>query len=160
MPNHSPLAIANEFLRRHSGTTIPAQVQLQKLVYVAHGWNLAVNGAPLVSEMPEAWDNGPVFRTLWNHMRDFGFGSRTGLLEDPLTRRPIKEALAAEEAGVIEHVWSRYRHYTGLELSRMTHEPGTPWTGTYFTRGRNAPIPNELVRRYYTDLALSGRARG
>ncbi|WP_291424251.1 Panacea domain-containing protein [Acidocella sp.] len=159
MPNHSPLAIANEFLKRHSGTAIPAQMQLQKLVYIAHGWNLAINGEPLVSEMPQAWDNGPVFRKIWNHIRDFGFGSKTKLLEDPINNKPIEEILSAEESGIIDHVWNKYGRYSGLELSRMTHEQNTPWTNTYFTRGQNASIPNDEIRDHYIQLAMAGRAR-
>ncbi|NNM57125.1 MAG: SocA family protein [Acidocella sp.] len=134
-------------------------MQLQKLVYIAHGWNLAINGEPLVSEMPQAWDNGPVFRKIWNHIRDFGFGSKTKLLEDPINNKPIEEILSAEESGIIDHVWNKYGRYSGLELSRMTHEQNTPWTNTYFTRGQNASIPNDEIRDHYIQLAMAGRAR-
>ena len=159
MPNHPATAIANEFLKRRSGTTIPAQMQLQKLVHMANGWNLAVNGQPLVDELPEAWDNGPVFRSIWNHIRDYGFGAKTKQLEDHWTDEPIEANLSENERGVIDHVWNKYRCFNGLELSRMTHEPGTPWSTAYFSRGRNSPIPNDEVRRHYVDLALAGRAR-
>jgi uncharacterized phage-associated protein len=159
MPNHSPLVIANEFLKRRSGTAIPAQMQLQKFVYIAHGWNLAINGDPLVSELPQAWDNGPVFRSIWNHIRDYGFGSKTKLLEDPVTHLPIEESLLQNEEAVIDHVWKKYSHFSGIELSRMTHEPETPWSMTYFSRGQNCAIPNEEIKQHYVELALSGRKK-
>lgn len=153
MPKHSPLAIANEFLKMHGGIGIPAQMQLQKLVYMAHGWNLAVNNESLVSDSPEAWDNGPVYRKLWEHIRDFGFGRKTHLLENIRDRVPIEESLLIGEKDVITHVWNKYKGYSGLELSKMTHEPGTPWTRTYFTKGRNAPILNDDIRAHYIQLA-------
>lgn len=69
MPNHRPEAIANEFLRKSGVLT---QMQLQKLAYMTHGWNLAVNGEPLVDREPEAWDRGPVFPDLREHIKAAG----------------------------------------------------------------------------------------
>lgn len=57
MPNHQPEAIANEFLRRYPESYYVSQVVLQKLVYIAHGWSLAITGQPLVRQSAEAWDN-------------------------------------------------------------------------------------------------------
>jgi uncharacterized phage-associated protein len=159
MPNYLPVVIANEFLKRHSGTSIPAQMQLQKLVYIAHGWNLAINAQPLVSESPEAWDNGPVFRSLWDHIRDWGFGAKTKLLEEPFDGKVASASLSKDEMDVIDHVWKKYGQYNGLQLSRMTHEPNTPWTATYFARGRNQSIPNDETKKHYIQLAMAGRDR-
>lgn len=36
-------------------------MQIQKLVYFAHGWYLALTGEPLVEEHPEAWAYGRSF---------------------------------------------------------------------------------------------------
>ena len=65
--------IANEFIRRAAaeGRAL-TQMQLQKLVYIAHGWNLAINGDKLTSDDPQAWDYGPVYRDLWNALRSYG----------------------------------------------------------------------------------------
>ncbi len=105
MPYHSALAVANEFLRRHQDVSIPAQMQLQKWVFNAHGWNLAINEEPLIGESAQAWDNGPVFRSIWDHIRDNGFGSKTKLLEDPPTGQPysaeFSESLTRNAAEMI-----------------------------------------------------------
>jgi uncharacterized phage-associated protein len=157
--NHSSLAIANEFLRRHGAETLPSHLQLQKLVYMAHGWNLAINGEPLVAEPVQAWDNGPVFRKIWDHIRDFGFGGKTRLLENPQTKKPFIAHLTPDETAVIDHVWKKYGVFSGLELSRMTHEPETPWSKTYFCNGKNASISNEIIKNHYVDLAMKGRSK-
>lgn len=48
-------------------------MQLQKLVFLAHGYYLAsTRGVPLVDEPFEAWDYGPVCRNLYYEFRDFG----------------------------------------------------------------------------------------
>jgi uncharacterized phage-associated protein len=57
---HSPLAIANEFILRaeHAGKQL-THMQLQKLVYLAHGWGLAVTGDPLIEDEFEAGISAP-----------------------------------------------------------------------------------------------------
>jgi len=156
MPNHSAKAIANEFLKRRASPFFPAQMQLQKLVYIAHGWNLAINGEPLVLEPAQAWDNGPVYRSIWNHIRDFGYGPNCTLV-DQNSKDEISESLSVQETAVVDHVWGKYGDLSASELSNRTHEPNSPWSEAYFSRGRNANLNNEIIKKYYIELALAGR---
>jgi uncharacterized phage-associated protein len=158
MPNHSPLAIANEFLRRRASTSWPPQMLIQKLAYIAHGWNLAINNQPLINELPEAWDNGPVFREIWDHVRDNGYRGPNCTLLNPVTKTEIREDLTPSEVAVIEHVWTKYKDFSAGKLSRLTHEPNTPWSKAYFERGRNASLANDEIKDHYVQLALAGRA--
>ena len=155
MPSHSAVSIANEFVRRH-GTVRPAQMKLQKLVYHAHGWNLAINQEPLANTLPEAWDGGPVFRSIWNHIRDYGYGAKSGLLENT-EGKPLVARLVEAEKDVVEMVWDKYRNFTGHELSQMTHQADTPWSEAYLSRGQNAAISNKIMQSYFRRLGLAGR---
>ena len=47
-------------------------MKLQKLVYFAHGWHLAIHNRPLVNEQVEAWKFGPVFSDLYHQIKSFG----------------------------------------------------------------------------------------
>src|SRR5690348_15136296 len=102
MPNYSATAIANEFLRRRGESVSPAQMLVQKLAYIANGWNLAINGEPLIRENAEAWDNGPVYRSIWDHIRDFGYRGDHCTLLDPVTNQEINVRLAEQEVSVID----------------------------------------------------------
>ena len=154
MPNHDPVAIANEFIRLENPRYIPNQMKLQKLVFIANGWNVAISGDPLVDQRPEAWDNGPVFREIWDAIRWYGHDSRT---KEILSENgaPSGAKLTSSETDIIEAVWEKYGHHNGRELSDLTHLPGTPWTETYFGKGRNAYISHRDVGNYYTNLAAS-----
>ena len=73
MPNHRPEGIANAFLKKAKQSEIGVtQMKLQKLVYIAHGWTLALSAKPLVNQEPEAWDRGPVFPELRDHVKKLG----------------------------------------------------------------------------------------
>lgn len=157
MPNHDARAIANEFLERRSSTAWPSQMHVQKLVHIANGWNLAINGQPLVAELPEAWDNGPVFRSIWNWVRDWGFRGPNYTLAKPGTDEPFTATLTPSERQVIDGVWAKYGSYSGDALSRMTHKAGTPWHRAYFDRGRNSSLRTDEIRQHYRELGLAGR---
>lgn len=157
---HSAKAIANEFLRRRGSDAWPQQMLIQKLVHIANGWNLAINGAPLVGEPAEAWDNGPVFRSIWDHIRDWGYGGPNCTLTNPASKAVIQEEISPQEQAVIDHVWRKYGNTSPYRLSAMTHEPDTPWYKAYFGlgRGRNSLLDNEEIKQHYIDLAMAGRA--
>jgi hypothetical protein len=52
-----------------SGKPGAVQMQVQKLVYIAHGWMLGLASEPLVDREPEAWERGPVFPSLREHIK-------------------------------------------------------------------------------------------
>lgn len=159
------VAIANEFLKKPGGRNI-TQMQLQKLVYFAHGWNLALSHEPLTSDVPEAWAYGPVYADLYDHTKFFG-KSPIGRLITPdddeagrfFTRskpsRPAYQArLSEREEAIIAHVWQRYGKLGGAQLSKLTHQPQTPWARTYKGgKGKNEPIDNRLIQEHYEQLA-------
>ena len=160
-------AIANEFLRLSGSPPHLTQMQLQKLVYIAHGWNLAINDAPLAADQVRAWKLGPVFPELYDHAKFFGAKEICRLIT-PMDNNgvafffdavkndapPYQANLTPDEREIIKRVWDRYGKYSAFKLSDMTHMPGTPWFDTYFKRGgQNTIIQNELIKAHYLELA-------
>ena len=164
------VAIANEFLAK-AGCDGLTQMQLQKLVYIAHGWCLALTGEPLTADQPEAWDFGPVYRDLYDHTKYFGSGKINRRLtpaddnavnfflgtrgESP---SPYVASLNESERSIIEHVWGRYGTLTGGRLSAMTHKPNTPWSQTFKNgAGKSRTIDNAVIKSHYEEIAESVR---
>jgi len=165
MPNFPPEAIANAFLSKSGGVGRLTQMQVQKLVYIAHGWLLGLAGEPLVDREPEAWDRGPVFPGLRERIKLAGSSPLTSLIHEN-DGNPFVEfaggnrgavftaALTPYEQSVIDHVWSRYGSMNAFRLSDLTHLPSTPWSKVYRDgAGRNETISNELIREHYNELA-------
>jgi len=140
---HEVQVIANNFLGLGKRDNEPLDpMKIQKLVYVAHGWNLAFTGSPLVRQAVQAWPYGPVIAELY---RDFKKFKALPITENaPVLVKDVD--LDAKEMAFLENVWSKYRHLSGIQLSRITHEPGYAWDLTIKSCGPYSTIPNELIR--------------
>lgn len=157
--------IANEFIRRaaEEGRAL-TQMQLQKLVYIAHGWNLAINGEKLTHDDPQAWDYGPVYRDLWQALKAYGRRPVTReirkgeylpeMLDDQTAALPARAQLDPDERAIIDSVYRNYGSFHAFKLSALTHEPDTPWTHVYADGGgRFREIAPDQIRQYFLDLA-------
>ncbi len=82
--SHDPKAIANYFLDRAADAgDAPTPMKVQKLVYYANGFYLAIFGEPLIDEQVEAWAYGPVIPSLHREFLEYGNG--------PITARATHE---------------------------------------------------------------------
>lgn len=159
--SHSSLAIANEFIRRAAENDARplTNMQIQKLVYLAHGWNLGACGEPLIEDPVEAWKFGPVVRRLYAALSRYGNSPVTSLIswgDDTILYSgddgdEAYEELEEGENNVIDLVWRNYGKYPAFKLSALTHQPNTPWSQT-FALGSNRVIPNALIEDHFRRL--------
>ena len=124
-------------------------MQLLKLVYICHGWMLGLHGKPLICENAEAWQYGPVFPLVYRDFKKYG----RSVITDVPSCAP--HGLDAMEIDVIEQVWNGYSSYSGLQLSALTHQTGTPWEITMLL-GSDGKIGNELIQHHYRSLVVNG----
>lgn len=131
-------------------------MKLLKLVYFAHGWHLAITNKPLIIDPVEAWEYGPVVPALYRALKKYGSRHVDELLptgDEPVTiYEEDKQTLM-----ILDAVWKAYGHFRALQLSDITHMPGTPWYevvyGTY--QGRvpyGVDIEIGLIRDYFRKL--------
>lgn len=149
---HDPRAIANRILDIRSEEGKPLTVmQLIKLIYIADGWSLALRGVPLSSENPEAWQYGPVYRSVYNAFG--GIGARPvenrALIRG--TELPLTEVFSDEEDKILRMVVFSYGKLSAYTLSNLTHQPGTPWSKAY-AGGAYAEIDLEEMREHFEGL--------
>lgn len=154
-----PLAVANAVLgeaeRQSKSLTI---MQLLKLVYIAHGWSLALLNAPLVNEEPEAWQHGPVFPSIYREFRRFGSQRIVGYATGPFGSIPHAD-LSDSQQSIVSSVVQNYGDLHAFALSRMTHEAETPWSRVYRNgEGSSDDIPNAIIAEHYKKLAHERRA--
>lgn len=162
---HSALEIANEFIELSLRQGIPVtQLQLQKLTYLAHGYNLALNREPLVIDRVEAWDYGTVFRVLYDSLKHYGRQPVDRTIrwgdDDTSSRegKVAKASLTDAERQIIEDVWRLYGKFPAFQLSALTHDPDGPWK-KYYKDGASRVIPDSEIREYFSSLIEAERGR-
>ena len=143
--SNSPFVVANDFLFKGYNEFIEiTPMKLNKLVYIAHGINLAVTSTPLIDEPVQAWKYGPVIASIYHEFKKFG--------NSPIREYapPITNILFTKEQKlVVQEVWNRYKLMTPMYLSFLTHQDGTPWSQYWNPSISGQIIPDEEIKKYY-----------
>ncbi|MBT2242699.1 SocA family protein [Sphingobium sp. BHU LFT2] len=155
---YTPQHIANYFLdrARDENRTLD-QLKLMKLVYIAYGWHLALTGKKLFNEDIQAWQHGPVVRSLYDEFKHFGRSPITQRATEfdmdtfDLTVPEIPES-DADVRLILDKVWAAYKRFNGWQLREKTHEAGTPWSMTYQEGARDQIIPDETIRPHFLTI--------
>lgn len=153
---YKPLAVANEFIVM-AGPSGVSHMKLQKLVYCSYGWWLAYHDEPFINEQPQVWQHGPVFKSLYFALNQYGWRNITSVQNDNFTTPTPRVDDADDEIhSMLRWVWARYGMRSAEWLSDLTHKPGSPWYVTAaefsFRVPKNTPIPIDRIKAHYRDL--------
>lgn len=124
----SPFEVANYFiwLANETGSFL-SNLKLQKLVYYAQAWHLALEESPLFEEDFEAWIHGPVLPSLYQKYQSFSW--------KPIIENVAKPTLNPQLEKFLQEIADVYLGCDAYELKRMTNQED-PWK---LARG-NLPI--------------------
>lgn len=115
-----------------------SNLKLQKLVYYAQGFHLALHGQPLFNERIEAWTHGPVCPAVYHEYKNFGSA--------PITVAAVPcENISDEQADILEEVFEVFGQFSAWKLRNMTHEE-QPWREFEAT---GETITHDVLRRYF-----------
>jgi uncharacterized phage-associated protein len=95
-------------------------LKLQKLLYYAQGFHLALKGEPLFPDAIEAWAHGPVVPAIWHAYKEYGNG--------PITLDPSFDPMSIPEETrqLLDEIYEVYGQFTAWRLREMAHAD-TPW---------------------------------
>ena len=140
--------IADFFLNKDSLTP----KKLQKLVYYAYAWFIALNNENeneitniLFNEQPEAWIHGPVFPSLYNKYKKYNWNE--------IEKKEIHSSkLNKDLKAFLNDVWIKFGKFSADELEYMTHQE-EPWekarNNIAHTIRSNEKISNKDIFIYY-----------
>jgi uncharacterized phage-associated protein len=155
---YDPSTIANRFLglaKEDSKKLTP--MQLIKLAYITHGFSLAIFKRPLLTKAIEAWRYGPVIPSLYDRLKQYGSRPVDGQISQS-DSEPRNEALEEDDDKLVKAVFSKYGKLTGVQLSYLTHKPGTPWALNYRPDVYGIEIDNQQIRSHYEELLRKPRS--
>ena len=136
--------VATYFIKRGSEAedTGMSNLKLQKLLYYAQGYHLAVFNAALFDDAIEAWTHGPVCPAINRAFKGFGRG--------PIeVNHALPNVFTGEQLELLEEVYEVFGQFSAWKLRDMTHEE-TPWR-EHEAQGSTIP-PAELQRYFATRL--------
>ena len=148
---YKAIEIAQFFINatdRSVGDSI-THLKVQKLVYYAQGWSLALLGRPLFSEDLQAWTHGPVAESVWKQYNKHSWNALPPEESNIAIKKP-------EVLKLLGEVFAVYGNETAKQLEHRTHnEP--PWLSA---RGDVAPgekgqhiISTQEMQDYFRSLA-------
>ena len=166
MKTFPAIIVANFFVKKSIDEDMPiSNLKVNKLVYLAHGWHLGLYGIdrPLIREDIEAWQYGPVVRSVYDAFKKYGKHritktATTGFSEE------MKEIGELADAGTIKFlnsIWNYYRDWSGWQLSALTHEDKSPWDLTCQESETKNPfeavIRQQTIKDYYAERLQESR---
>lgn len=138
---NTSLDVANYFLSKsdeEAGDVI-SNLKLQKLLYYAQGFHLAITGKSLFSERIEAWTHGPVVPSVYRHFKEHGAAG--------IPKPELVPEFSEETQEVLDEVYSVMGQFSAWKLRNLTHtEP--PWMDAYEAEA-STPISNESLMEYF-----------
>jgi uncharacterized phage-associated protein len=131
--------VANAFVKLsdpESGDVL-TNLKLQKLVYYAQGFHLAMFDEPLFADSIVAWEHGPVVVDLYHKLKDYRASQVT--ISDPLNTE-----LTPQQIGLLKEINNVFGQFSAWKLRNMTHNE-SPWQNTE----RDEEISHEKLKAYF-----------
>ncbi|HET7233941.1 MAG TPA: type II toxin-antitoxin system antitoxin SocA domain-containing protein [Longimicrobium sp.] len=140
-------SVARYFLAKvdeDAGDSI-SNLKLQKLVYYAQAYHLAMYGEPLIPERVEAWEHGPVVPDLYRSYKQHG--------AEPI---PAPDDFDAGEydprtRDLLDEIFEVFGQYSAAKLRNLTHAE-RPWITAYANGARDRVISHAAMREFYKDF--------
>jgi len=120
-------------------------MKVLKLVYISHGFNLAIFNTPLIKEKVQAWQYGPVIPELYFRLKTNDLDTISVFYDDV-------QRLEGDEGTkkLLDAVYTKYGKYDGIQLSNLTHQKKTPWDIT--VSKYESEITEDLIKKHYKTL--------
>jgi uncharacterized phage-associated protein len=117
---------------------IISNLKLQKLVYYAQGFHLAMHDSVLFHEPILAWEHGPVVESLYREYKQFGNQAI------PPSETFDPSVFTDKQIALLKEVYEVYGQFSAWKLRNMTHSE-KPWLET----PKNQVINPELMRDFF-----------
>ena len=122
-------------------------LKLQKLLYYAQGYYLAIEGKELFEDEIEAWVHGPVIPNVYRQYKDFRW--------QPINKEVDAPTLSKNVAGFLNLIIETFLPIDAYKLERMTHKE-SPWIKARRGLPPNAICQNTIkladMKDYFTAL--------
>jgi uncharacterized phage-associated protein len=155
-------AVANQVVDQADGLGLRlTHMAVHKIVFFAHGWRLAQRNEALIRQQFEAWNYGPVLRSVYDALKCAGRGNVTTRVRglDPVTRVtfPIRADFSPEDQEFLRAILLAYGRYSAAHLSTLTHRPGGAWDRIWNAPNGRITLGMRIANEAIQEDFLTGR---
>lgn len=126
---NSCLLVAKKYLEIANDQNISiGALKLNTLVYLSHGWSLALNNRPLIDDVIEAWHLGPVIPTLYESVRNSS--------SIPVKVEEIEgdtNQLKFIDVQLMLSAFEYYKHLSITDITTIAKKRDSPWHKRYMS---------------------------
>ena len=150
------IVIANEIIKlanaENQGIT---PMKLQKVLYLANGIYVKRRGEKLIKEKFEAWDYGPVVKSVYNLYRQYGASNIKQPIDDIIPTGGYSSASSASfvvedaDLAIIKEAWNNAKNLDAFTLSAWSHNKNSPWDKAYNATPRDPYISDNEIKEYF-----------
>ena len=142
---------AAKYMASRSGWIL-SNLELQKILYIAHMFHLGRHGTALVGGEFQAWDLGPVHPVLYRAVRQFG--------ADPVTQIDFPGNIEeGTEKDLLSEAVDELSGKTGAQLVAITHWEDGAWAKNYKPGVRGQVIPTKDIIDEYRRREAAAKTR-
>lgn len=126
----STQVIANTILMLSFDENIPVSpMKLQKLMYFTYKDYLKTHNSSLFADRFECWQYGPVLSSIYYEFNHFGAKPINKFARDANGNVTVVDmGYVSEVTKSIQNTWDKYKHYSGIQLSNLTHKSDSAWS--------------------------------
>ena len=124
----------NKACNEEDGGELISNLKLQKLIYYAQGFHLAMFDKPLFEERLEAWNHGPVCPELYNDKKKY----KQGGIEP--NANFDASVFTNSQKELLDEIYEVYGQFSAWKLRNLTHEE-EPWRNNIEISRQNTFIP-------------------
>ncbi|MGB3456369.1 MAG: type II toxin-antitoxin system antitoxin SocA domain-containing protein [Litorimonas sp.] len=131
-------------------------MKIQKLVYMMHGWHLAILDEPAIDGSFEAWPYGPVEDELYHVFKQYRSNPIKTYANSWVggeSKSFVVSKSKVDFHDIFNRVFDKYMPLSATQLSSLTHQPGTPWSQVRANQG--SMIPNDMIRDHFRTQVVS-----
>jgi uncharacterized phage-associated protein len=150
--------VTNAILQRafKEGRQDMSPMKIQKMLFYTHGWYLAVTGVAAIDKPFEVWRYGPVVGSVYHELSRFGSSNVTEYIKEYHPETETNKAFVVNRSKaqfyeVLDLAWEKYIGISAVQLSAMTHEPGSPWDIS--GKMGKTVIDNDEIKKYFIGIA-------
>lgn len=122
-----------------------SNLELQKLLYIAHMVRLGRANEPLINGHFEAWNYGPVQPSLYHRAKFFGSSPVGNVFHS------IGQVAPGADHAALKEIAEQLSSAAPGKLVSITHWDRGAWAKHYHPNFRGVVIPNEDIRQEYLD---------